>query len=90
MLGSGPESAFLGEYHRACKEAIRVPCTLCAARGLPYCEILHDVEMQPARRAFDLAFARTGKRVVVDASKDIEWVRYMPACGLSSPARTRA
>jgi hypothetical protein len=74
VLGSGPESAFLGEYHRAWKEAIRVPCTLCAARGLPSCEILHNVETEPAGRAFDLAFARTGKRVIVDTSKDIEWV----------------
>ena len=75
VLGSGPKSAFVGEYHRAWKEAIRVPCTICAARGLPACEVLHDVEKEPARRAFDLAFARTGKRVIVDNSKDLDWIR---------------
>ena len=75
VLGSGPESAFVGEYNRAWKESIRVPCTICAARGLQSCEVLYDVEKEPAERAFDLAFARTGKRVIVDSSKELEWIR---------------
>ena len=79
VLGSNPESAFVGEYHRAWKDALRVPCTLCAARGLESCEVLGDIEKEPAERAFDLAFARTGKRVVVDASKDVEWIRLFKA-----------
>jgi len=78
VLGSGPESVFLGEYDRAWKESIRVPCTICAARGLQSCEVLYDVEKEPAERAFDLAFARTGKRVIVDSSKDLEWIRTFP------------
>lgn len=78
VLGSGPESAFVGEYNRAWKESSRVPCTICAARGLPSCEVLYDVEKEPAERAFALAFARTGKRVIVDSSKDVEWIRTFP------------
>jgi len=75
VLGSGLESAFVGEYHRAWRQAIRQPCTICAARGLQCCEVLHDVEKEPAESAFDLAFARTGKRVIVDSSKDHDWIQ---------------
>ena len=75
VLGSGPESAFVGEYSRAWDETARVPCTLCAARGLRACEVLYDIEMEPADKAFDLAFARAGKRVIVDSSKDLGWTQ---------------
>jgi hypothetical protein len=75
VLGSGPESAFVGEYHRAWNDAIRVPCTVCAARGLQCCEVLYDVEKEPADKAFDLAVSRTGKRVIVDNSKSIDWIQ---------------
>ena len=79
VLGSGPESAFLGEYYRAWNDALRVPCTICAARGLPRCEVLYDIETEPAGRAFELAFARTGKRVIVDSSKVVDWIRLFQA-----------
>jgi len=69
----------LGEYYRGWRDALRVPCTICAARGLPHCEVLGDIETQPEERAFELAFARTGKRVVVDTSKDLDWVRLFSA-----------
>ena len=75
VLGSGPESAFLGEYHRAWNDAIRVPCTICAARDLQRCEVLYDIEKEPADNAFDLAVSRTGKRVVVDNSKAVDWIQ---------------
>jgi hypothetical protein len=75
VLGSAPESAFVGEYYRAWTESLRVPCTICAARGLPSCDVLYDVEKEPAERAFDLASARIKKRVIVDNSKEIEWIR---------------
>jgi hypothetical protein len=75
VLGSGEESAFVGEYHRAWNEAIRVPCTVCAAKGLPACEVLHEVELAPADMAMELATQRTGKRVIVDNSKVIEWIK---------------
>ena len=75
VLGSGPEFAFVGEYHRAWNDAIRVPCTICAARGLQCCEVLYDVEKEPADKAFDLAVSRTGKRVIVDSSKSVDWIQ---------------
>ena len=75
VLGSNPESAFLGEYHRAWRDSLRSPCILCNARGLDFCEVLSDLEKEPVERAFDLAFARTGKRVVVDSSKDVGWIQ---------------
>jgi hypothetical protein len=75
VLGSNPVSAFLGEYYRAWKDGLGQPCALCHAQGLGFCEILSDLEKEPVERAFNLAFARTGKRVVVDISKDIEWIR---------------
>lgn len=75
VLGSGHESAFVGEYHRAWNEVIRVPCTVCAAKGLSACEVLHDVEKAPASEAMVLAAQRTGKRVIVDNSKVIDWIK---------------
>jgi hypothetical protein len=75
VLGSNPASAFLGEYHRAWNDGLRAPCIVCNARGLGFCKVLSDLEDEPVERAFDLAFARTGKRVIVDSSKDVEWIR---------------
>ena len=77
VLGSGPESAFVGEYSRAWDETARVPCTLCAARGLRACEVLYDIEIEPADKALDLAFARLGKRVIIDSSKDLRWTQRL-------------
>lgn len=73
VLGSTSRSAFLGEFHRAWDESARVPCTLCAAKGLTECEVLHGIETQPADEAFKLAAGRTGKPVLVDNSKLLDW-----------------
>jgi LPS sulfotransferase NodH len=75
VLGSAQESAFVGEYYRAWNEAIRVPCTVCAAKGLPACEVLHDVEKARADSAMELAAQRTGKRVIADSSKVIDLIK---------------
>jgi hypothetical protein len=75
VLGSGPESAFLGEYSRAWDDKMRVPCTLCACRGSDVCEVLDGIELRPAEEAFALAAARTKRRVLVDNSKQIGWTR---------------
>jgi hypothetical protein len=73
VLGSTPESAFLGEYYRAWDEHARVPCTVCAGRGLSACSVLHDIESAPPEHAFDLAAQRTNKRMLIDSSKQLEW-----------------
>ncbi len=73
VLGSTQRSAFLGEFHRAWDKSARVPCTLCAAKGLTECAVLHGIETQPADEAFALAAVRTGKQVLVDNSKLLDW-----------------
>jgi len=75
VLGSTPKSAFLGEYFRAWNEQARVPCTLCAMHGLSECAVLHDIEKLPAEQAFAIAAERTGKPVLVDNSKSIDWTK---------------
>nr|WP_294544226.1 sulfotransferase [uncultured Rhodopila sp.] len=81
VLGSTPQSAFLGEYSRAWDDRMRVPCTLCACRGLEVCEVLHGIESRPAEEAFALAATRTKKRVLVDNSKQIDWTRKFLCSG---------
>jgi len=75
VLGSTPQSAFLGEFSRAWDDQLRVPCTLCACRGAETCEVLHDIEARPEEEAFALAAARTNRPVLVDNSKQIDWAR---------------
>jgi Sulfotransferase family len=75
VLGSHSHSAFLGEYERAWRPEARVPCTLCAARGLAECEVLHGAEDVPEADAFAWAFGRTGKQHLIDVSKSIEWTQ---------------
>jgi hypothetical protein len=74
MLGSHSASAFLGEYYRCWRPALGVPCPLCLGRGLQECTVLHGVENVPERDAFDFAFGRLQKNVLVDASKDLDWI----------------
>ena len=73
VLGSHSQSAFLGEFARAWHPELSVPCTLCAAKGLDGCEVLHGAERVPPEQAFAWAFVRTQKPVLVDNSKMLEW-----------------
>ncbi len=73
VLGSTAQSAFLGEYFRPWDSQARVPCTICAMRGLASCTILHGAETLPDSDAFSFAAARTGAGVLVDNSKQIGW-----------------
>ncbi len=73
VLGSTAQSAFLGEYFRPWDSTARVPCTICATRGLPSCTILHGAETRPGSEAFRFAAERTGARVLIDNSKQIGW-----------------
>ena len=73
VLGSTPESAFLGEFYRAWDEHARVPCTVCAGRGLRACTVLHGIESTRPEYAFDIAAKRTSKRMLIDSSKQLEW-----------------
>jgi hypothetical protein len=73
VLGSTSHSAFLGEYFRPWDSQARVPCTICAMRGLPSCTVLHGAERLPGADAFRFAAARTGARILIDNSKRIDW-----------------
>lgn len=73
ILGSTSESAFLGEYYRAWDDHARVPCTVCAGRGLNTCRVLHGIESIPPEDAFDFAAKRTNKRTLIDSSKEFGW-----------------
>ena len=75
VLGSGRENAFLGEYYRGWDENLRVPCSWCAVHGKEKCDVLHGFEEEPAASAFDFAFSRTGKSLLVDNSKRPEWAK---------------
>ncbi len=73
VLGSHSRAAFLGEYQRAWRPEARVACTLCAAKGLPDCEVLHGAEQVAVADAFAWAAGRTGRPVLVDNSKSVAW-----------------
>jgi hypothetical protein len=73
VLGSTSKSAFLGEFYRAWDDQARVPCTLCATRGLDACSVLHGAELLPDIDAFRFAARRTGASVLVDNSKTTSW-----------------
>jgi hypothetical protein len=75
VLGSGQQAAFVGELSRAWDERRRVPCTVCASRGNEICPILGGIHNVTPVSAFPLLSARTGKTVIIDNSKDIEWTK---------------
>ncbi len=81
VLGSTTNSVFVGELHRAWDAAIRVPCTVCAAKGLDECAVLSGIEHQPPEDAFATLSARTGRRAIVDNSKVIAWTQKFMASG---------
>ncbi len=74
VLGSLRGAAFLGEFYRGWDDALRQPCTMCAARRLDRCRVLQGVENVPVRQALEWAFDRTRARVLVDSSKVTEWI----------------
>ncbi len=73
VLGSHSQSAFLGEFYRGWDDGLRQPCATCLERGRDSCELLHGVTLVPAEQAYEWAFRRTGKKVLVDTSKVTDW-----------------
>jgi hypothetical protein len=72
VLGSGSETCFVGELYRAWDPQDRVPCTVCAAKGLSECVVLAGIEASHPTQAFDAISSRNGKRVIVENSKRLE------------------
>ncbi len=50
-----------------------MPCAWCASNKLSECSALHGIESVPESDAFDFAFNRIEKPVLVDTSKSVEW-----------------
>ncbi len=73
VLGSIPQSAFLGEFYRAWNQDLRETCAWCTANGRPACGVLTDIERYPADQAFDIVFSRTRKNILIDNSKRTDW-----------------
>jgi hypothetical protein len=79
VLGSTPNAAFLGEFRRAWDEQLRRPCAWCYANGRHACEVLAGIEQYAPDRAYELAFSRTRKQILVDTSKTIVWAKQFIA-----------
>jgi SAM-dependent methyltransferase len=75
VLGSTSWGFNVGEYIRPFVMPGHVACRLCEAEGLPRCTLLHGIEGIAADDAFTFAAERSGKRVLIDASKNIAWCR---------------
>ena len=65
----------LGEYRRPWVFPGHVACRLCEANGLQECEILNGIHEIDKSKAFHFAAERSGKQVLIDASKDIGWCK---------------
>jgi hypothetical protein len=73
VLGSHPWAFNLGEYFRPFLIPGHVACRLCDADGLDQCTVLHGIEAVDRADAFHFAAERSGKRVLIDASKRPDW-----------------
>ena len=73
VLGAHSWAAGMGEYRRLFDQRGHVACRLCEAEGLTDCSIYAGVEDAPEDQAFHFAARRTGKHILVDASKSLVW-----------------
>lgn len=73
VLGSHEWAMGLGEYFRPFLKSGHVACRLCEAEGLAECTVLGDIASTPAEEAFHLAARRSGRDVLIDASKRLDW-----------------
>lgn len=79
VLGSHGWAMNLGEYHRPFTMPGHVACRLCEADGLKDCTVLGGIERVARDDAFHFAALRSGKPVLIDASKDLDWCRHFLA-----------
>ena len=75
VLASHPLCDFVGEYYLPFHTKTTQPCNYCASRNLTHCEILGDLTKIKSNTAFDLAFERTGKDILIDCSKNSDWTK---------------
>jgi hypothetical protein len=75
VLGSHTWAYNLGEYHRPFTIPGHVACRLCEADGLDACTMLHGIERVKMEDAYHFAATRSGKSVLIDASKQLDWCK---------------
>lgn len=78
VLGSHSWASDLGEYNRPFlhipyNSDSTIKCPSCTADGLPDCVIYPNIINVPEKDAYHFAFSKSGKPVLIDASKDIDW-----------------
>lgn len=72
VLGSHSWAMNLGEYYRPFLNPDHIACRLCEAEGLPECTVLHGIEAVARADAYHFAALRSGKRILIDASKRLD------------------
>lgn len=74
VLGSHADAVHLGEYQRPFSIPGHVACRLCQAKGRAECEFLYGIDKVAKENAFDFAFERFQKTILVDCSKQLGWL----------------
>lgn len=73
VLGSHNNSANLGEYYRPFIDKSHPECDICNALGRLPCKVLHGIHNVPIPKAYDFAFERYRKDILIDSGKEISW-----------------
>jgi hypothetical protein len=76
VLGSYEESVHLGEFYRPFVIPGHVACRLCEAKEKKSCDYLNGIENVDRDEAFDFAFKRFNKSILIDCSKDFSWLDF--------------
>jgi hypothetical protein len=75
VLGSHNSTSFVGEYYRPfILKHDSLCCRLCQGRGEKKCSVLGDLSKIGIKDAYQHAFEKTGKNILVDCSKQMSWV----------------
>ena len=73
VLGSHASAVCLGEYYRFFTSMDLAICSLCHGKGKKECEVLYGIHKKKPDEAFDFAFERTKKNILIDNSKETGW-----------------
>jgi hypothetical protein len=75
VLGNHDWAMNLGEYWRFFLPPADGACRFCQAMGAAECSVLYGIDNIRHEDAFHFAAERSGKQVIVDASKRLDWCR---------------
>lgn len=74
VLGAHSKAAYLGEYYRPFVDPEYTECDICKATDQLPCKILHGIHDVPIELAYDFAFDRYGKDILIDNGKEVTWI----------------